>query len=57
MARDMYGSLIEYCEKMSMSYSYKPVLILGLIQNQGSITLAEAASYFLQFYSKRLEQG
>lgn len=57
MDRNRYGSLIEYCEKMSMSYSYKPVLIMGLIQNQGIITLDEAASFFLQFYSTRLEQG
>lgn len=57
MATDRYSSVFEYCEKMSMSYSYKPVLILGLIQSHGSITLDEAASFFLQFYSTRLEQG
>ena len=53
MKKDRYCSLMEYCEKMRISYSYKPVLILGLIQNQGSITLDEAASFFLQFYSTR----
>lgn len=57
MATGRYSSIMDYCEKMSMSYSYKPVLILALIQNQGSITLEEAASFFLRFYSTRLEQG
>lgn len=57
MATDRYSSILEYCEKMSMSYSYKPVLILALIQNHGSINLDEAASFFLRFYSTRLEQG
>ena len=50
-------SIFEYCEKMSMSYSYKPVLILALLQNGGRITINEAASYFLHFYSQRLERG
>lgn len=57
MVRERYISVFDYCEKMSMSYSYKPILILGLIQRHGSITLDEAASFFLQFYSTRLEQG
>ena len=57
MATDRYSSIMDYCEKMSMSYSYKPVLILSLIQNWGSISLNEAASFFLKFYSTRLEQG
>ena len=48
---------MDYCEKMSMSYSYKPVLILSLIQGNGNITLDEATSFFLRFYSTRLEQG
>ena len=45
MARDRYISLIDYCERMSMTYSYKPVLILGLIRSLGSITLDEAAFF------------
>lgn len=57
MITDKYNSIMDYCEKMSMSYSYKPVLILSLIQGNGSITLDEAASFFLRFYSTRLEQG
>lgn len=40
-----------------MSYSYKLVLILSLIQGNGGITLDEAASFFLKFYSTRLELG
>lgn len=57
MATARYSSILEYCEKMSMSYSYKPVLILALIQNHGSINLDEAASFFLRYYATRLEQG
>ena len=57
MNTDKYSSIMNYCEKMSMSYSYKLVLILSLIQGNGGITLDEAASFFLKFYSTRLELG
>lgn len=49
--------LLDYCKKMSMSYSYKPVLILALLKNNGAVTLDEAANFFLGFYGKRLELG
>jgi hypothetical protein len=57
MSANRYCSILDYCEKMSMSYSYKPVLILALTSNDGQVTLDEAAAYFLRFYSLRLEQG
>lgn len=57
MSTDKCSSILDYCKKMSMSYSYKPVLILALISNGGRVTLDEAATFFLQFYSLRLEQG
>lgn len=57
MATDRYTSIMDYCERMSMSYSYKPVLILALINNGGQIDLDGAASFFLRYYSSRLEQG
>ena len=40
-----------------MSYSYKPVLILALLENNGSISLLDAAKYFHAFYAKRLDNG
>jgi len=51
------GDLIQYCQKMSMSYSYKPVLIMALLNNNGRITSWEAANYFAAFYASRLELG
>lgn len=50
-------SLHEYCERMSMSYSYKPVLILSVLSNDGTESLDDAANYFLSFYGRRLELG
>ena len=51
--------LFEYCRKMRMSYSYKPLLILALIHagNNGSILIENAANYFLEFYSERKRRG
>lgn len=51
------NALLNYCQKMSMSYSYKPVLILALLNNEGKITTWDAASYFSAFYASRLESG
>lgn len=42
---------------MSMSYSYKPVLIISLLSNNGKESLDEAADFFLNFYGQRLELG
>lgn len=53
----MNSSLLQYCQTMSMSYSYKPVLLLALIKHNGKITISEAAHYFFAFYSSRLERG
>ena len=38
------ADLISYCRKMSMSYSYKPVLIMALVDHHGSISIDEAAN-------------
>lgn len=42
---------------MSMSYPYKPVLILSVLSNDGTESLDEAANFFLSFYGRRLELG
>lgn len=52
--------LIEYCGKMKMSYSYKPLLILALLQageKDGTITIQNAANYFRAYYSDRRARG
>lgn len=53
----MDSALLHYCQTMSMSYSYKPVLLLALMKKNGKITIAEAAQYFIAFYTSRLERG
>lgn len=57
MSGEKHNSLYEYCNHMSMSYSYKPVLILSLFANNGKECLDDAANFFLGFYGQRLELG
>ena len=51
--------LQEYCRTMKMSYSYKPVLILALLHagKSGSVSIADAARYFREYYATRRSQG
>lgn len=49
--------LVEYCHKTNMSYSYKPVLIMALVQHDGVITIQDAAHEFIQYYRNRLSFG
>lgn len=49
--------LLDYCLEMHMCYSYKPVLILSMLGNDGRITIQEAASFFISFYKSRLAHG
>lgn len=52
--------LLDYCKSMKMSYSYKPVLILSLLETgdeDGSIDIERAAAYFKEFYKRRLMAG
>lgn len=51
-------ALIDYCRSMKMSYSYKPVLILSILQTEGlSITLNDAVDFFRNFYENRRRNG
>ena len=48
--------LDEYCRKMAMTYSYKPVFILGLLGNTKDIvpkSLDDMAKWFIKFYGSR----
>lgn len=50
--------LIDYCRSMKMSYSYKPVLILSILQSESlSITLNDAVDFFRSFYENRKRNG
>ncbi|NLD47703.1 MAG: hypothetical protein GX660_10955 [Clostridiaceae bacterium] len=50
--------LFDYCKSMRMSYSYKPVLIMALIESgKMVIKIDYAVSYFRRFYDNRRKQG
>ena len=54
------SNLLDYCKTMKMSYSYKPVLILALLHSgdeNGSISIEQAATYFRRYYSDRKAYG
>lgn len=55
-----FVQLVDYCRNMRMSYSYKPLLIIALIQSgnaEGSITMTDAAKYFRSYYAQRRRRG
>lgn len=46
--------LIDYCKSMRMTYSYKAVLILALINSKSlSVDMNEAVTFFRDFYNER----
>lgn len=49
--------LIDYCRNTKMTYSYKPVLIMALIEHGGVVSIREAANYFVRYYGSRLSMG
>lgn len=52
--------LLDYCRTMRMSYSYKPLLILAILDagdGDGSICIEKAGGYFREFYKKRYDSG
>lgn len=55
--RNEIDQFIEYCQKTSMSYSYKPVLIMALVEHGGVVSIPEAVNYFVQYYGNRLSLG
>ena len=56
---ERFSLLVEYCKSMKMSYSYKPVLLLALMQagRDGHISISKAAEYARSFYSERKSNG
>ncbi len=54
------NQLLEYCQTMKMSYSYKPVLIMSLFQPEntsGKISIQEATQFFRRYYADRKSKG
>lgn len=51
------NAFMHYFRTMKMTRSYKPVLILATLETGGSITVEQAASYFVKFYHKRKQAG
>jgi hypothetical protein len=50
----------EFVQQMDRRYSYKPVLLLGLLQladNAGRVKVPELVQFFKQFYTQRLDNG
>ena len=40
-----------------MSYSYKPVLIMAIVEHGGVLRIDEAVDYFIKYYGQRLSEG
>jgi len=50
----------KYCENMRMQYSYKPLLIIALIEcanKKGGSNLTALAYYFISYYAHRMASG
>lgn len=59
-ADDQPQNLISYCESMRITYSYKPLLILALLDwgaPDGAIAIDQAAAYLLAYYDSRRCSG
>ena len=51
---------LEYCKTMKMSYSYKPILILSILNakdDKGTVSIAEAVQHFRNYYNDRRSKG
>lgn len=54
------GYLLGYCESMRIQYSYKPLLLMALLDTasvNGSASLSEIVHYFISFYTERARRG
>ena len=54
------AKFFEFVEQMDRRYSYKPVLLLGLLQladEVGRVHVPDLVQFFKQFYTQRLENG
>ena len=53
------AALKSYLQYMKMSYSYKPILVMALMQSgkPGVVSIAKATRFFRKYYADRREQG
>ena len=59
-SKNMKEKFMEFVEKMDMSYSYKPVLLLAmldLMDDYGRARIDDVVEYFIDFYSARRKSG
>lgn len=59
-SRNIKSKFIEFIRKMDMTYSYKPVLLLALLDlmdEHGRVEIEEIVSYFKEFYQQRRRAG
>ena len=57
VVKEECDSFMDYFRKMAMTRSYKPVLIIAVLQSGGQITVSNAANYFKWFYADRQGRG
>lgn len=50
-------AFVAYCQNMIMTYSYKPLLILALIQNGGCLSVSNIARFYQQYFLGRKHKG
>lgn len=59
-ASNIKEKFIEFVEKMDMSYSYKPVLLMGMLEEtdeKGKVLIEDLIDYFTDFYEGRKKKG
>ncbi|MCU0569978.1 MAG: DEAD/DEAH box helicase family protein [Oculatellaceae cyanobacterium Prado106] len=57
-AENIKDKFMEFTREMDMRYSYKPVLLLGLLQladDKGKVKIPDLVAFFKNFYRQRLE--
>ena len=59
-SKNIKNKFMEFIRKMDMTYSYKPVLMLAILEHiddKGRIRICDIVDYFIEFYNNRIEQG
>lgn len=50
-------AFLQYFQSMSMTRSYKPILIIAALQSGGQISIRDAAAFFRRYYAERIQNG
>ena len=59
-SKNIKNKFMEFIRKMDMTYSYKPVLMLAILEHiddKGRTRICDIVDYFIDFYSNRIKQG